>query len=74
MLWFSLVFSNLPCVLSFLIVLYSVLCLYEVVIVCYVAVLAFGWCARPLAGVFVLFNLCCFLEGEERVIFECVSL
>ena len=58
-LLFSLVFSSLPCVLSLLIVLYSVLCVYEVLIVCYVVILAFGWCARLLAGVFVvLFQFC----------------
>ena len=66
---FSLVFSSLPCVWSLLIVLYSVLYLYEVLMVCYVAILAFGWCVCLFAGVFVvLFSvLCCF-------VCECVSL
>ena len=48
------VFSSLPCVLSLLIVLCSALYLYKVLMVCYVAILAFGWCARPLAGVLVV--------------------
>ena len=39
--------------LSLLIVRYSVLYLYEVLMVCYVAILAFGWRACLLAGIFV---------------------
>ena len=59
MLLLSLVFSSLPCILSLLTVLYSVLYLYEVLMAYYVAILAFGWRACLLAGVFVvLFQFC----------------
>ena len=66
MLLFSLAFSSLPYVLSLLIVLYSVLYLYEVLTVCYVAILAFGWCARLLAGVFVVLIRFCVVFLCER--------
>ena len=67
---------SVPCVLSLLIFLHSVLYLYEVlmVLLCrhfgfWLVCSSFGWCLCCSFSV-----LCCFLECEERVTFECVTL